>query len=405
MASEDGSRAAGGRLTTRQVAERLGVKVETVYAYASRGMLVSERVPGGKGSTFDPVEVERLRRAVRRDRGGHDGRELPEISTAITLIEDGALYYRGRDATALAGTAAFEDVVALMWEQEDGIVFPAAGASALSSWTAPGIRLSDRLRVAVPVAAATDPLRFDIGHGSVVAMGTRLIGDFVAALPPLGGEPEGTGLAARLWPRLTATPPAPEFLRCLDSALILLADHDLAVSSVAARVAASTRAHPYAVVSAALGALDGPLHGAASSLAFRLLTQTLSAGSAATVVSDHLRSGQPIPGLGHPLYPGGDPRARTLLRLLDATDSAAPCLEAIASIVSVATRDASSHPNIDLALAALAVSAGMDPYAGEVIFIIARTAGWIAHALEEYREPPLRMRARGVYTGPDPEPR
>ncbi|SNQ46202.1 Citrate synthase [Frankia canadensis] len=397
-----------GRLTTRQVADRLGVKTETVYAYASRGLLTSERAAGGKGSTFDPVEVERLRRADRGDAGRREGRGFPQISTAITLIRDGGLYYRGRDATALAVGSTFEEVIALMWQRGDGFSVPFADSEAPVRWPGvelPGMRLPDRLRIAVPIAAAADPLRFDLGPASVAAMGARLLGDFLAALPLLGDDADDPGLAARLWPRLTAIPPTPDLLRCLEATLILLADHDLAVSSVAARVAASARAHPYAVVSAGLGALDGPLHGGASSLAYRLLIETLSAGSAAMVIADHLRSGQRVPGLGHALYPRGDPRARALLRLLGATEHGGPSVAAIDEIVTVASRDASLLPNIDGALAALAVSMGMGRYAGEAIFIIARTVGWIAHALEEYQEKPLRMRALGVYTGPDPEHR
>src|SRR4051812_38743932 len=98
----------GSRLTTAEVAERLGVRLETVYAYVSRGLLTSQRVHGGRGSTFDPAQVRAL-----AERGGHRDPATsrtwngPAVDTDITLIQDGRLYLRGVDAGQLAGTVGF----------------------------------------------------------------------------------------------------------------------------------------------------------------------------------------------------------------------------------------------------------------------------------------------------------
>ena len=185
-------------------------------------------------------------------------------------------------------------------------------------------------------------------------------------------------------------------------ALSLLIDHDLAASTLAVRVAASARAHPYAVVSAGLGALDGPLHGAASGLAHRMLAEVLERGSAAPVVADHLRAGRRVPGLGHRLYPAQDPRAEALFDVLATLPAARPALAAAREVEATTARQMELHANVDLALAVLSVSSGMPAEAGETVFAVARTAGWIAHALEEYEERPLRMRPSGQYTGPRP---
>ncbi|WP_308205086.1 citrate/2-methylcitrate synthase, partial [Frankia tisae] len=203
-----------------------------------------------------------------------------------------------------------------------------------------------------------------------------------------------------LWGRLAGGPGDPAAVACLDRALGLLADHDLAVSTFAARVAASARADPYAVVSAGLAALDGPLHGGASRLAYRLLAEVVDRGDAVLVVSEYLRAGQPIPGFGHGLYPDGDPRARALLAAITALPAAEPLLAAAREIARAAGRERALRPNVDLALAVLTLAAGMPAEAGEVIFAVARTVGWLAHALEEYQETPLRLRPRGVYAGP-----
>jgi citrate synthase len=396
-------------LTTDEVARRLGVKPATVYAYVSRGLLSSERNGDGKASLFNETEVEAFA-AGRRRAAPYDS---PAIHTGLTLIDDGHLYYRGHDVAVLAREQSYESVVTLLWTGKLRHV-PLRPAPALrelgAAVTAPlpdSARLTDRLRVICAAAAAADPLRFDTTAAAVIATGRTILATMVAALPvrttepPLDAEtPAGSalddGMAAALWPRLTPASPLSADLVALNAALVLLADHDIAASTLAARVAASTRAHPYAVVGAGLAALDGPLHGAASALAYELLADAVRTGDPVTTISDRLRVGGVIPGFGHPLYPDGDPRATTLLGLLgDAPDL--PVIDAVAAAV---TQRSGVRPNVDFAIAAFALVNEMSADAGEAIFAVARTAGWIAHALEEYGDRPLRFRPNGRYTGP-----
>ncbi|MFJ5721414.1 citrate synthase [Streptomyces sp. NPDC093149] len=411
------------RLSTRETAERLGVKPETVYAYVSRGQLSSTRAPDGRGSTFDAAEVDALaRRTGRREPSPATGDLV--FRTGITLIEGDRYYFRGVDATELAGQYPYEEVAEWLWT---GVLRPGirfmAPAEALSAAHRAVESLpahsgsTDRLRVAAIAAATADPLRFDLSREAVLAGARSLIPTLVEALPlAAGGRSEGsegvasqgaadgTGaqLARRLWPKLTTRPADEPSIAALDTALTLLIDHDLAASTLAARVAASAHAHPYAVVSAGLGVLEGPLHGAASGLAHRMLTEVLERGSAVPVVADHLRSGRRVPGLGHRLYISEDPRAQALFALLADVPQAARALAAARDVVTTTARHAPLHANVDLALAVLSVSSGMAADAGETVFAVSRTAGWIAHALEEYGERPLRMRPSGQYTGPRP---
>ncbi|MEV5582288.1 citrate synthase [Streptomyces parvus] len=397
------------RLTTRQAAELLGVKPETVYAYVSRGQLSSVRAAGGRGSTFDAEEVRALaRRSGRRDPSPAGG-DLA-FRTGITLIEDDRCHFRGVDATELARRYGYEEVAEWLWtgELRPGARFAApAGTLAAARRAVDALPAhsgsTDRLRVAVTAAAATDPLRFDLSPEAVLNSARGLIPTLVGALPVLGGPTAEEGpLAADLWSRLTPEPADAPSLAVLDAALALLIDHDLAASTLAARVAASARAHPYAVVSAGLGVLEGPLHGAASGLAHRLLREAVDRGSAVPVVADHLRTGRRVPGLGHRIYRGEDPRATVLFELLAEVPQAAGALAAAREVVATTARHAPLHANIDLALAVLSVSRGMAADAGETVFAVSRTAGWIAHALEEYGERPLRIRPSGQYTGPRP---
>ncbi|MFG2890645.1 citrate/2-methylcitrate synthase [Streptomyces sp. NPDC048248] len=399
----------GSRLSTREAADRLGVKPETVYAYVSRGQLTSRREPGGRGSTFDAKEVDALsRRGSRREPSGSGG-ELT-VRTGITLIERDHCYFRGVDTSELAAHYDYEEVAEWLWtgEMRRGIRFTAPAEAlaaarravqALPEHSGP----MDRLRVAVIAAAAADPLRFDLSEDTVLDTARSLVPTLVDALPSrTNAEPDDGSLAPRLWSRLTTARADTAALRVLDAALVLLIDHDLAASTLAARVAASARAHPYAIVSAGFGALDGALHGAASGLAHRMLHEVLERGSAAAVVADHLRAGRRVPGLGHRLYPGEDPRAAALFALLENVPEARPTLEAARQVIATTARHTELHANVDLALAVLTVSAEMPAEAGETVFAIARTAGWIAHALEEYGERPLRMRPSGQYQGPRP---
>ncbi len=397
------------RLTAEQTAERLGVKLGTLYAYVARGRLGRERTPDG--SAFDPLEVERFAASRRRrpaPAAGHsDGRPLMVIETAFALIEDGALFYRGRPVEELA-RERFETVArwALTgrWEAEarfrPGAGIAAARRVAEALPAAAGDR--DRQAVAVTARAAADPLRYSLEREAVVTAAEGLVAGMVEVLGARGGrEAEAEDeLPARLWPRLTVRPATPAGLRALNAALVLLLDHDLAVSTLAARAAASARATVYGVVSAGLGALDSPLHGNASRAAYRVLVRLLAGEEPARVLADAVvASHGPVPGFGQPLYPEGDPRAALLLELLAEDDEAAPVIAAVESLARSVRERTGARLNVDLALAALALASGMGDDAGEVVFATARAVGWVVHALEEYAEAPLRLRPVGRYTG------
>lgn len=399
------------RISTKQAAELLGVKPETVYAYVSRGQLSSRRSTGGRGSTFDTKEVEALARRNRREPAeSSPAAGMLSVRTRITLIDKDRYYFRGVDATELATRHSYEEVAEWLWTGvlRPGATFTAPEASvavarravdALPEHTGP----TDRLRVAAIAAATADPLRFDLSEQAVLGTARTLIPTLVDALPPKShGHRDDSSLAHRLWARLSGREADEASLRALDTALALLVDHDLAASTLAVRVAASARAHTYAAVSAGLGVLEGPLHGAASGLAHRMLLDVLDRGTAAPVVADELRAGRRVPGLGHRIYPGEDPRARVLFGLLEEVPRAAPALAAARDVVDTTARHAPLHANVDLALAVLTASSGMHASAGETIFAVARTAGWIAHVLEEYDEAPLRMRPSGHYVGARP---
>jgi citrate synthase len=155
------------------------------------------------------------------------------------------------------------------------------------------------------------------------------------------------------------------------------------------------------VVLAGIGVLSGPLHGGASLAAERMLAEVRAPSDAARVVSDRLRRGDRIPGLGHRVYQGADGRGVRLMELLRAAVPGHERLAATEAVLADAARRRLPAPNVDLALACLADVAGMVAGAGQAISAVARTAGWLAHGMEEYARGRI-LRPRAVYTGPSP---
>jgi citrate synthase len=441
-------------LTAAQAAQRLGVKPATLYAYVSRGVLRRDRAADGRSSLFDSDEVERLARRgrPRRPFGVAD----ITVESAITEIAGDRLRYRGLDVIQLATSRTFEDVAELLWTGE----FPAAphGRGARTAW-APGPAAwrgtpaalaagraaqgalpagtlpLERFQVIAPAMAATDPLRLQLDPAAVLAAGRSIIAGLVDCLPPAApptapsaapptapsaapptapsAAPPGAPSAAppgaapdlpiadRLWSRLRGGRASPALRRALSAALVLLADHELAASTLAARAAASVRADPYAVVATGLGALGGALHGGASLGAEALLAAAAGPDDVPRVVGELLRRGERVPGFGHFVYQTGDPRAVLLLDLVRHAAPKSGQLAVAEAVLAEVRRKSLPEPNIDFAIATLARVAGMIRGSGEAVFAVARTAGWIAHALEAYAGPgPLRPRA--VYIGRPP---
>ena len=257
-------------LTAAEAARRLGVKPATLYAYVSRGVLSRVRAPDGRASLFGAEEVERLARRGRPRRPV--GIADITVESAITEITGDSLRFRGLDATSLAISRTFEEVAELLWTgdfrpaREPWRARPAALAAARAAQAAlpAGTLPLERLQVIVPAMAATDPLRLQLDRPAVLAVGRNIIAGMVDCLPSDGPAGSDESVAGRLWSRLCDRRPAPGLLRALSAALVLLADHELAASTLAVRAAASVRADPYAVVGTGLGAMSGALHGGAS---------------------------------------------------------------------------------------------------------------------------------------------
>jgi citrate synthase len=398
-------------------AARLGVKRETLYAYVSRGTLARHRSPDGRHSMFEATAVEELARRGRPRRATQRGAVDLTLETSVTELSDRALRYRGHPVAELCATHTFEEVAALLWRTSATPTWPAVTSTGARRVPPAGSLDSIRRTCAgltVDPIAGDDPAlaarRRPPTPEQVATAGRIIVLASVASLDPVGDArtprlhlhdraPVRGSVAGRLWPRLTARRATPDAVRALNSALVLLADHELAASTLAVRVAASTWASPAGVVLAGLGALSGPLHGSASAGAREVLQAALDRGASAAVRAA-MTEDRSVPGFGHKVYAGTDPRAVLLLAALEPVGPARTLRIARQLIDEVEARTGRAA-NIDMALAVMAECCAMIAPAGEVVMTVARMAGWLAHAAEEYEQAPLRFRTRAAYLPAD----
>ena len=385
-------------LDTDEAARFLGVNRATLYAYVSRGRLRSEPVPGSRRRRYAREDLERLKARAAERRNPEMAAEqalhwgLPILESAITLIADGRIYYRGHDAARLARERSLADVAALLWlgEANGALLEPPSKVSAPST-SRSAAPFVPRAQTALALAATQDPGAYDLRARTVAQTGWRI-------LHLLAGVAGGASRARRTIDAALAhgwkVPARADLLR---AALILCADHELNVSAFTARCVASARSSPYGVVIAGLAALEGTKHGGTTARIEALWDSLARARDLEHALAERLRRGEPIDGFGHPLYPAGDPRARLLLEMLPRSKSAA-----FAADVAAAGRAVLGEaPTLDFALVALARALGLSSGAALTLFAIGRTIGWIAHAIEQYAQDAI-IRPRARYVGETP---
>ncbi len=421
-------------LTAAEAAAALGVRLPTLYAYVSRGLLRSEPGAGGRARGYPAADVEALRQrsAIRRDPPRAVRQALdwgaPVLDSALTLIAGGRLFYRGEDAVELARRGeSLERVAALLWlgRLDAPLPAPAPWRLAVLPRLAPELAASrawrpfQRMQVWLPLATAEDPGAYDLRPAAVVAAGawllpllatlaagtTRGLGDAPGA-PHAPEAMRAAAVLAHAWapPRSAPTDAddTAELARLLDLVLVLSADHELNVSAFTARCVASAGAPPQAAVAAGLQALGGVRHGGQAERVEALLAELAAPASGGSVrdrLAARLRRGEEVPGFGHPLYPEGDPRARLLLDVAVARRPAAPGVELAAEVAAAVFDLLHEHPNLDFGLVTLAQALGLPAGAPMALFAVGRSAGWIAHVLEQIADGRL-IRPRARYVGP-----
>lgn len=387
----------GTSVGSTEAARILGVSKATLYAYVSRGIVGRRTAVDGRTSLYDRDELDALARRSRTRPSGPRPSIDVQIATAVSRLDDDGVWYRGHRVDGLAREHGFEAVAELLWTGElpDGPPdWPIADAQ--------DAERCRRVRAVAPVAL--DPIGRLALAATVVGAGhptddpptaaRRLLSVAHLVLDPADtADPaDAASLAGRL-ARAWTDHVDPTLDAAIERAMVLLADHELATSTMAVRLAGSVRADPATAFTAGFSVLRGPLHGSAAGAVHRLLAQCHADGTA-TAVERAISERRRLPGFGHAVYRNDDPRFAPLLDAVQPlgalTVDAAERLAVVELLLVEVGHRLTVRPNVDLALGALSFTAGLDP--DVPVFAVARLAGWAAHLAEELDERPLRFR-------------
>jgi len=387
-------------LSAREAAAELSVSPATLYAYVSRGLVRSEPVGDGRARRYRADDIRALRARRRSSGAVQPSAEaaIPVLDTTVATITEAGPVYRGVPAVALAEAATVEQAATLLWEARRADPFDAANLPVLDEAMRAILAAANEAKplpraiAVLALASDADPRAHNRSAEGRAATGARVMRLVTAAI--LGTEPSAQPIHRQVASAWAKDHPAAEDL--LRRALVLLADHELNASTWTARCAASTGVSLYDAVIAGLAALKGPRHGGAGPLAARMVAE-LGGSDVAASIADRVALGEPIPGFGHTVYVDGDPRADVLLRALSAAGADA---RLVADVPRLVTEGTGLYPNIDYALAVLMRTLGLPVGHEMALFAIARTSGWIAHAIEQLQSGVL-IRPRARYVGPE----
>ncbi|HVX10384.1 MAG TPA: citrate/2-methylcitrate synthase [Pirellulales bacterium] len=344
--------------------------------------------------------------------------------TAVSTLA-GGLQYRGYAVEELATQATFEEVAFLILHGElpnakqlEAFRGRLTAAQELDQTLIDLLRnipstapLMDVMRTGASLLAHWDPEVADNSHDANVRKAERLL----ARLPVImaarqrlqaGKEPvaadERLSLAGNVLWMLNRAAPSPQAVKAMDVSLVLYAEHEFNASTFTARVVASTLSDLHSSITAAIGALKGPLHGGANERVMEVLAEVGTSANADRWVHDALAAKRRIMGFGHRVYKTGDPRAVYLKTLCGelARETGHEDMEQMAEVIeTVVVQEKKLPPNLDWPSARLYHYLGLPIELYTPLFVVSRVTGWSAHVIEQLDNNRL-IRPRSRYTGP-----
>ena len=405
----------------KMAAELLGIKRQTLYAYVSRGLIRTCPSPTAGSKMYMRQDLEQLQLNGRAGRGRQVGltRNGATLPTSITSIDEQGPSYRGKAAIDLAKMRRpFEDCVELLWT---GVLpsrsiewappfVPRTFGSVVKAFSNTEDPPSTRQVLAVITAAYAARMgrspETSLG-GSQLAARQLLqvlaasVGLICKQSPDKCFDIGKTSIAA-LIARGTSISSAQDCIDAINACLILSADHELAPSTYAARVAASGGADIFACVTSGFGTFEGPLNGLGCDEPEFLLRSATSANHYVSLLKERMKRKEPPIGYNHPSYPGGDPRARYLIELSKNVAKLSGASKIKLECMQAAETEFGLKPSLALGLVMMAAALRMPPEMPGVIMAIGRASGWIAHVFEQRTVGDI-ARPRTRYIGPQVE--
>jgi citrate synthase len=347
-------------------------------------------------------------------------------TSSISSIIDDTLTYVGYNIDDLTNNATFEEVIYLLWHlklptqselQEltdqlaDNMALPQEVLDHFKMYNIKEVHPMAALRSAVSLLGLydeqADVMEEEANYMKAVRLQAK-IPTIVTSFARIrnGQEPiaprKDLGFAANFLYMLTGKDPEPIEIEAFNKALVLHADHELNASTFTARVCVATLSDVYSGVTAAIGALKGPLHGGANEQVMKMLTEIGSVDKAESYILDKLEKKEKIMGFGHRVYRQGDPRAKHLKEMskkLTELRGESKYYEMSVKVEDVFTANKGLPPNVDFYSASVYHSLGIDHDLFTPIFAVSRVSGWLAHILEQYSNNRL-IRPRADYIGP-----
>jgi citrate synthase len=411
-------------MSREEVLGTLNIKAGTLYAYVSRGLIKSVPHEDGRKSMYLRSDVERVgsRTRGRAPRSAAAESSMrwgePVLCSAITRISADGPLYRNRSAVELAQSgASFESIAQLLmtgvWQDR----IAAWPASPMPDDVMPflntyarkigGTDMGNLLGMTALALGMQGRGNAEISNGTAVQDARLLIQAMAGCIGFLGPKRKfavrnaGESLAAFIL-RAAGGQGSPAALRALNGAMTVLADNELAPATFAARVAASTNADVFNCVACAIGSHVGFSTGTATEkIETLLLPGNAAAGSAGQRLDLVREYGASLFGFNHPLYPEKDARADLILDLVRQLDAPAAATPETLAFLQLAEESLAAHPSVAIALVVLTRALALPDGSATAIWIVSRTAGWVAHVLEQRTQAfLLRPRAKYIFTAP-----
>jgi citrate synthase len=347
-------------------------------------------------------------------------------SSSISSIIDDKLTYVGYDIDDLAVNASFEEVIYLLWHLKlptteqladlkqqlaDNMALPQEVIEQLKMFPIQKVHPMAALRSVVSLLGLyddeADVMETEANYRKAVRLQAKMPAIVTAfsrirkGLEPIAPRTD-LSFAANFLYMLSGQEPEPIAVEAFNKALVLHADHELNASTFTARVCVATLSDVYSGVTAAIGALKGPLHGGANEAVMKMLTEIGTLENVDPYVRGKLENKEKIMGFGHRVYRLGDPRAKHLKEMakkLTELTGEPELYDMSVKIEGIVTGEKNLPPNVDFYSASVYHSLGIDHDLFTPIFAVSRVSGWLAHILEQYENNRL-IRPRAEYTGP-----